>query len=166
MYSTLDQRHVELYSDSDVLPGIDQCVVHDTTWDAKQTFDDEMTGFSDHLALQVRQDNECPILFLEKLGISDHESVLLHGQSFIASALCNLVDKPLILLFIGLHVMSESMVILVFSQICVRHYIHMELEVLRIQHTLSPSHFRSKQIIILILQTAHFNIITHSSLLF
>ena len=77
---TLDQRHVELYPDSDVLPGIDKRVVHDTTLDAKQTFDDETAGFSDHPALQVKQDDgEDPVLFLEKLGVSAPENVLLHG---------------------------------------------------------------------------------------
>ena len=85
---TLDQRHVEIYPDSDVLPGIDKCVsvefqwhlVHDTTLNAKQTFDDETTGFSDHLASQVGQDDgEGIVLYLEKLGVSDPENVLLHG---------------------------------------------------------------------------------------
>ena len=65
---TLDQRHVELYPDSDVLPGIDKCVVYDTTLNAKQTFDDETAAFSDHPALQVGQDDgEGPVLFLKKV---------------------------------------------------------------------------------------------------
>ena len=69
---TLDQRHVEHYPDSDALPGIDKWIVHDTTLDAKQTFDDDTAGFSDHPALQVKQDDsEDPVDFLEKLGVSD-----------------------------------------------------------------------------------------------
>ena len=62
---------------------------------AKQTSDDEIAGFSDHPALQVGQDDaEGPVIFLEKLGVFDPENVLLHGWSFIASALRNLVEKP------------------------------------------------------------------------
>ena len=74
------QWECKVLPDSDVLPGIDKWVVHDTTLDAKQTFDDESAGFSDHPALQVKQDDgEDPVLFLEKLGVSDPENVLLHG---------------------------------------------------------------------------------------
>jgi len=92
---TLDQRHIELYPDSDILPGIDKWVIHDTTLDAKQVFDDETAGFSDHPALQVDQeDTEGPVMFLEKLGVSDPENVLLHGHSSTAPALQNLVEKP------------------------------------------------------------------------
>ena len=77
------------------MPGIDKRVVHDTTLNAKQTFDDETAGFSDHPALQVGQDDgEGPVIFLEKLGVSHPENVPLHGQSFIASPLRNLVEKP------------------------------------------------------------------------
>ena len=111
---------------------------------------------------------EGPVLFLEKLCVSDPEIVLLHGQSFIAWALCNLVEKLSdggVSSFTNLHVLSESMIILAFFQVCIQYYIHMELEVLRIQHTLLLSLFRSRQIIILILQTAHSDIMTHSSLL-
>ena len=65
------------------------------TLDVKHTFDDETAGFSDHPALQVTQEgnDEGPVIFLEKLGVSDPESVLLHGQSFTASALHNIVEK-------------------------------------------------------------------------
>ena len=86
---TLEQRHANLYPDNDVLPGIDNCVIHDTTLDVKQTFDEEAAGFADHPALQVltQEGTEGPVVFLKKLGVSDPESVLLHGQSFTASAL-------------------------------------------------------------------------------
>jgi len=39
------------------LPGIDKHVVHDTTLAAKQTFDDETAGFSDHPALPLAVDS-------------------------------------------------------------------------------------------------------------
>ena len=89
---TLEQRHANLYPDNDVLPGIDNCVIHDTTLDVKQTFDEEAAGFADHPALQVTQEcTEGPVVFL---GVSDPESVLLHGRSFTASALRNIVERP------------------------------------------------------------------------
>ena len=71
---------MDLYPVDDVLPGIDNCVIHDTSLDVKHTFDDETAGFSDHPALQVTQEGiEGPVVFLEKPGVSDPESVLLHG---------------------------------------------------------------------------------------
>jgi len=92
---TLEQRHAGLYPVDDVFPGIDNHVIHDTTLDVKHTFDDETAGFADHPALQVTQEGtEGLVVFLEKLGVSDPESVLLHGQSFTASALCNIIEKP------------------------------------------------------------------------
>ena len=150
------------------MPGIDTCVVYDTTLDAKQTFN-ETAGFSYCPALQVKQDDgEGPVLFLEKLGVSDPENVLLHGQSFIASALHNLVKKPSDRSDLIIHQSScpvRECDNPSFFQVCIQHYIYMELEVLRIQHALLLSLFRSRQIIILILQTTHSDIITHSSLL-
>ena len=50
------------------------------TLPAKQTFDDETAGFSDHPALQVKQDDgEGPVFYIKKLGVSDRENVVLHG---------------------------------------------------------------------------------------
>jgi len=140
-----------------------------TTLDAKQVFDDETAGFSDHPALQVDQeDTEGPVMFLEKLGVSDPENVLLHGCSFTASALQNLVEKPSdqpdLITHQSLHPVREYDNPTFFPGMY-QHCIHMEWEALRTQHNLSPSLFRNRQIIILILQTTHSDIITHSSLL-
>ena len=52
----IEQRHANLYPDNDVLPGIDNCVIHDTTLDVKQTFDEETAGFANPPALQVTQE--------------------------------------------------------------------------------------------------------------
>lgn len=93
---TLDPLSADMYPIDGVLPGIDNRVIHDTHLNVQATFDTETAGIDDHPALQVRQDSDTmdPVIFLEKMGVSDPESVTLQGRSFTASALRNLVREP------------------------------------------------------------------------
>lgn len=92
----LDPIAASLLPDDGVLPGLDDRVIHDTSLDVKSTFDTETAGPDDHPALQVQQDPDSdePVVFLEKMGVSDPECVRLQGRSFTASALRNLIREP------------------------------------------------------------------------
>ena len=93
---TLEARNADLYPDDDILPGLEQQVVHDTESDVKKTFDEETAGIDDHPALNLSSkygETDQSIIFLEQMGVSDPESVKLQGRSFTASALQNLVNS-------------------------------------------------------------------------
>jgi hypothetical protein len=94
---TLDPRNVELYPDDDTLPGLDQYVVHDTESDVKSIFDQETAGVNDHPALNLNTKdvaNDESVIFLEKMGVADPESVKIQGCTFTSSASHNMIHNP------------------------------------------------------------------------
>ncbi|KAI6044159.1 hypothetical protein EDC04DRAFT_2942385, partial [Pisolithus marmoratus] len=97
----LDQNIVDLYPENDVIPGLADCVVEDNELDAMKVFQDETAGFEDHPAMLVCQHtaepspdaDSKPVTFLEKMGVSDPDSIKISGRTFTASALRNLVSR-------------------------------------------------------------------------
>ena len=106
----LDWDILELYPENDIIPGLVDLVVEDHELDAKVVFHEETAGFKDHPATLVHQDSdlssergndeqstdnnsEDPVTFLEKMGVSDPESVRINGRTFTAAALRNLIPR-------------------------------------------------------------------------
>lgn len=104
----LDQDILELYPESDTIPGLAERVVEDHELDAKVVFHDETAGFEDHPATLAHEEPLCSeqgdnmlsaagnsgaVTFLEKMGVSDPESVRISGRTFTASALRNLTPR-------------------------------------------------------------------------
>lgn len=97
----LDSDILNLYPDDGVIPGLGDCVVEDNELVASAVFEEETAGFESHpVALLLdpgdsstssTTDEEKEITLLEKMGVSDPESVNLNGQTFTALALRNLV---------------------------------------------------------------------------
>lgn len=81
----IDPHVVELYPDDGVLPGLSDCVVEDLESNPKFLFEEETSGFDAYpatLVYDVEQDSELlaesePVTLLEKMGVSDPESVRL-----------------------------------------------------------------------------------------
>ena len=90
---------IQLYPNNDIIPGLADRVVEDHELDAKRVFHEETAGFEDHPATLVHQDNDVPssdddsspVTFVEKMGVSDPDSVKISGRAFTASALRNLI---------------------------------------------------------------------------
>jgi len=96
----IDENLINLYPIDGILPGIDQKILYDHESNGDQIFAQESAGFSDHPATEFvnnskMQDHESidTEVMLEKMGVSDPESVKLSGRSFTASALRNLVTE-------------------------------------------------------------------------
>lgn len=93
-----------LYPDDGVLPGIEDCIIHDNNISAETIFLEETAGFSEHpaeLFWAASLDNDTPIMtqkdqdesdaiFIEWTGVADPECDRLSGRGFTASALRNL----------------------------------------------------------------------------
>lgn len=72
-------------------------MVHDTELDVKSTFEQETADADSHPASNLNAkdvaENES-ILFLEKMGVADPESVKIQERTFTSSALRNLIHNP------------------------------------------------------------------------
>lgn len=60
---------MDLYLEDGLIPGLEDGIVSDSVSDPMTMFEEEMAGFSDHLADAVRQDTSPdPPVFIEKMG--------------------------------------------------------------------------------------------------
>lgn len=96
----LDKNLLDLYPIDRILPGIDQKILYDHESIGEGIFVQETAGFSEHPATAFlnnskTQDNKTieTQIMLEKMGVSDPESVKMSERSFTASALQNLVAE-------------------------------------------------------------------------
>ena len=91
----LDETIMNLYPDDGTLPHIEDGVVENIELDVKKVFSEETAGFSEHPAqlLQESSSDSPPTVLLEKMGVSDPESVKLAGRTFTSSALKNLLPS-------------------------------------------------------------------------
>ena len=89
----LDPAIMDMYPDHGVLPEIEHAFFEDHTTDGAKTFADKTAGFSEHPAEMVQSspNSDEPFLYIEKMGVSDLESVKLAGCTFTSSALKNLL---------------------------------------------------------------------------
>lgn len=111
----------DLYPENGILPGLCDHVVEDNELNAKIIFEEETAGFEEHPAslLQPASDHATDdtadglesVPFLEKMGVSDPESVNISGRTFTAAALRNLIPKsstqPDLIVHRGAHPISE-----------------------------------------------------------
>lgn len=89
------------YGSNIIIAWLADCIVEDNELDVTRVFHDETAGFEDHPATLVREDTtevsptveSSGLVFLEKMGVSDPESVKISGRTFTASALRNLVPR-------------------------------------------------------------------------
>jgi hypothetical protein len=91
----LDSSIVSLYPDDGPIPGLADCVIEDHELNANFVFEEETAGFGKHLAglfTSNAAEGE-QMVMIEKMGVSDPESDKLTGQSFVASAIRNLLPK-------------------------------------------------------------------------
>ena len=91
----LDESIMDLYPEDGTLPDIDKGVVEDIRLNAQKTFLEETAGISEHPAemVQAHSITLTPVVFLEKMGVSDPEGVKLTGRTFTSSALKNLLPS-------------------------------------------------------------------------
>ena len=88
----LDPDIMNQYPDDNTLPGLEHAVFEDHKTHVGTVFAEETAGFSEHPADIIHTNKSCePFVLLEKMGVSDPESVKLTGQAFTSSALKNLV---------------------------------------------------------------------------
>ncbi|SJL11507.1 uncharacterized protein ARMOST_14911 [Armillaria ostoyae] len=116
MYSKirLSQEHLALY-ENDEIPGLEARVTDFEMADTEEMFQEETAGFAPHFALDNELTNiDSGILdepLLERMGVSDIESVNIQGRTFQASALKNLIrppgKKPDLLAFCGEDAIGE-----------------------------------------------------------
>jgi hypothetical protein len=95
----LDSSIMNLYPIDGVLPGLHSRVVEDHELNTEFIFNTETAGFAPHPANLLSQ-TDAPsapdtdiVSMVEKMGVSDPESVNLSGRQFTASALCNLMPN-------------------------------------------------------------------------
>jgi len=86
---TLDPNIMALYSDDGILPGLGHNVFEDHDTDIHTVFAEETAGFAEHPAETVTgssRDSDAPLIFLEKMGVSDPEGIKISSHTFTASA--------------------------------------------------------------------------------
>jgi len=91
----LDRSILDQYLEDGALPGIENNVVKDNISDASQIFLNETVGPSEHPAEMLKDSNnkkDEPLIFLEKVGVSDPEGDRLTGRAFIGAGIHNLVS--------------------------------------------------------------------------
>jgi hypothetical protein len=88
----IDNTVIEDYPEDGVLPGLDECIVHDADSNPEKLFDEETAGFQDHPAAMFKEckDNIKQFPLIEHVGVIDPETVKIPGQTFTAFALHNL----------------------------------------------------------------------------
>ncbi|SJL16371.1 uncharacterized protein ARMOST_19893 [Armillaria ostoyae] len=110
----LSEAHLRLYED-DEIPGMEQRIITMEPSSAKRIFEQETAGIQPHFAaslasnIQPHDDSDEPLL--ERMGVSDVESVKIQGRTFQAAALMNLVcppdQKPDLTIFSGSSAIGE-----------------------------------------------------------
>lgn len=93
----IDPQLIELYPEDGTLPGVSERVIEDNNTDPTTLFENETTVFEAHAASFLYNDKEQDVdheSLLEKMGVSDPESVKLSGRTFTAAALRNLNLLP------------------------------------------------------------------------
>ncbi len=99
MYSKihLSKEHLALY-ENDEIPGLEARVMDFEVTDPEEMFQEETAGFAPHFASDNELKNiDSNILdepLLERMGVSDIESVNIQGRTFQSSALKNLIRPP------------------------------------------------------------------------
>ena len=91
----LDSMAMDSYPDNDILPGIEHRIFEDHDTNSTQLFSEETSGFAEHPAQLLHQnnENESPFLLMEKMGVSDADSIKISGRASTASALKNLISS-------------------------------------------------------------------------
>ncbi|KAG2059210.1 hypothetical protein BDR06DRAFT_968177 [Suillus hirtellus] len=90
-----------MYPKDDILPGVSEGVIEDHELDVQKVFEEEMAGFSMHLAdmlgdaappyvQQTGVTSDMPVVILEKIGVPNPECDKISGQACTAAALRNL----------------------------------------------------------------------------
>lgn len=99
----IDLNIVHLYPEDGVIPGLHDRIIHDADLDPDAVFSDETAGFASHPAGVFITSNEnmntdcsdncsTAIAMVERMGVTDPETVKLPGRTFTASALKNLIS--------------------------------------------------------------------------
>ncbi|KAI6008497.1 hypothetical protein EDC04DRAFT_2582023, partial [Pisolithus marmoratus] len=92
----LDPDVMSLYPEDGAIPGLVECVIHDSDTSPTVAFEEETTGFENHPAALLydtqimdgcHMDPGEPIVMVEKMGVSDPECDKVSGCTFTASAL-------------------------------------------------------------------------------
>jgi hypothetical protein len=106
MYAELpvDQEALDSLPDDGILDGAAERVIHDQRKDPSNVFAKATAGPAQHPAqdaldgLKGQDAPDDPFVFVEKIGVTDPDSVNLSGRTFQAAALCNITlkdnDKP------------------------------------------------------------------------
>jgi hypothetical protein len=88
---------MSLYPEDGPIPGIGEHIIEDHSLDTDFIFAEEMVGFSEHPVMTFTNDSTDytgeETIMVEKMGVSDPESDKLTGQSFVVSAIQNLLPK-------------------------------------------------------------------------
>ncbi len=86
------KAHLDMYGENEIVPGLEvRVIVHEPTEkEVEAMFEEETAGFEQHYASEALEDartNGREITLLEKMGMSDVESVKVQGRTFTAAAL-------------------------------------------------------------------------------
>ena len=84
----IDPVLFDLFPEDGPLPGIEACVIHDSTLNCNRVFLEETAGFTEHPAQYLKSsDTGVPTILLKKTGVSDPEGIKCNGHTLTASAL-------------------------------------------------------------------------------
>ncbi|KAG8891406.1 hypothetical protein FRB99_003619, partial [Tulasnella sp. 403] len=97
VYSSLNVviswEHMQLYKDDSVLPDLENSIIHHAIKSAHEVFDEETTGFEEHLGDVPMCDagEDSSLLVIEGMGVLDGEHDNDTRKGFTASVLWKLV---------------------------------------------------------------------------
>ena len=84
----IDPLLFDLFPEDGPLPGIEACVIHDSTLNCNRVFLEETAGFTEHPTQYLKSpDTGAPTILLKKTGVSDPEGIKCNGHTLTASAL-------------------------------------------------------------------------------
>jgi len=89
----IDHDVLAMYPDDDIMPGIEDSVIHDPNAKIATMRSEETAGFDLHTSEEFMLDPDASGTLLEASGVSDPESVRSTGRSFTASALRSLLAE-------------------------------------------------------------------------
>jgi hypothetical protein len=128
----LDESIMDLYPDDGFLPDIADGVIEDAELNVTKTFSEETAGISEHPAEMLHVDDVIlPIIFLEKISVSDPEGVRLAGRTFTSpctkKTYCHCQRKCQTWRSVNHHLQCQNTTILICFPVCFPPYSHWAL---------------------------------------
>jgi hypothetical protein len=93
LYTQIPLLHenLDLYSDHEVVPRLEERVIHDSVSDTRRVFEEESAGLDNHLAADLQSSSTGEtVIFLESLGMSDPECSQINTYKAQANGLRNM----------------------------------------------------------------------------